>query len=48
MKITRVRGHVLEARLSEPFAYSRAWYDTRAAHIVEIETDEGLIGWGDC
>jgi D-galactarolactone cycloisomerase len=48
MKITRIRSHVLEARLSEPFAYSRAWYDTRAANIVEIETDEGLVGWGEC
>ncbi|SAL68542.1 mandelate racemase/muconate lactonizing protein [Caballeronia udeis] len=48
MKITSVRTHVLEARLSEPFAYSRAWYDTRMAMIVEIETDDGLVGWGEC
>jgi hypothetical protein len=25
MKITAVRTHILEAALSEPFAYSRAW-----------------------
>jgi len=48
MKITNIRSHLLEARLSEPFAYSRAWYDTRTAHIVEIETDQGLVGWGEC
>jgi D-galactarolactone cycloisomerase len=48
MKITSVRTHVLEARLSEPFAYSRAWYKTRMAMIVEIETDNGLVGWGEC
>jgi D-galactarolactone cycloisomerase len=48
MKITHVRTHVLEAALSQPFAYSRAWYDTRTAMIVEIETDEGLVGWGEC
>jgi D-galactarolactone cycloisomerase len=41
MKITAVRAHVLEAKLSEPFAYSRAWYDTRSAMLVEIETDAG-------
>jgi D-galactarolactone cycloisomerase len=29
MRITSVRTHVLEARLAEPFAYSRAWYATR-------------------
>ncbi len=48
MKITAVRTHVLEARLSQPFAYSRAWYDTRTAMIVEIATDDGLTGWGEC
>jgi D-galactarolactone cycloisomerase len=48
MKITAVRTHILEAALSQPFAYSRAWYDTRTAMVVEIETDTGLIGWGEC
>ncbi len=48
MRITDVRTHVLEAALSQPFAYSRAWYGTRTASIVEIVTDEGLTGWGEC
>src|SRR3954468_15619929 len=48
MKITRVRTHILEAALSQPFAYSRAWYDTRTAMLVEIETDAGVVGWGEC
>jgi D-galactarolactone cycloisomerase len=48
MKITNVRTHVLGAALSQPFAYSRAWYDTRTASLVEIETDTGLTGWGEC
>jgi D-galactarolactone cycloisomerase len=48
MKITKVRTHVLEAGLSQPFAYSRAWYDRRTASLVEIETDAGLTGWGEC
>jgi len=48
MLITEVRTHVLEAALSQPFAYSRAWYDTRTAMLVEIETDDGQIGWGEC
>jgi D-galactarolactone cycloisomerase len=48
MKITGVRTHILESALSEPFAYSRAWYDTRTAMVVEIETDDGLVGWGEC
>src|ERR1700759_2200864 len=47
MKITRIRTHILEAKLSQPFAYSRAWYDTRTAMLAEIETDAGLAGWGE-
>jgi D-galactarolactone cycloisomerase len=48
MKIRAVRTHVLEAALSQPFAYARAWYAARTAMLVEIETDTGLIGWGEC
>jgi D-galactarolactone cycloisomerase len=48
MKIKHVRTHLLSAALSQPFAYSRAWYDTRTALVVEIETDDGVIGWGEC
>ncbi len=48
MKITEIRTHVLHAALSQPFAYSRAWYDTRTAMVVEIATDTGLTGWGEC
>ncbi|EJA5030408.1 mandelate racemase/muconate lactonizing enzyme family protein [Salmonella enterica] len=48
MRIKDIRTHILSAKLNAPFAYSRAWYDTRTAMIVEIETDTGLIGWGEC
>ena len=48
MKIRAVRTHVLEAALSQPFAYARAWYAARTAMLVEIETDTGLVGWGEC
>ncbi|MDR2450407.1 MAG: mandelate racemase/muconate lactonizing enzyme family protein [Candidatus Accumulibacter sp.] len=48
MKITEVRTHPLEAGLSRSFAYSRGQYATRMAMVVEIETDAGLIGWGEC
>jgi D-galactarolactone cycloisomerase len=48
MKIVDVRAHVLEAKLSQPFSYARAWYASRTALIVEIVTDEGLVGWGEC
>lgn len=48
MRIAEVRAHVLEAPLAQPFSYSRARYATRAATVVEITTDDGLTGWGEC
>ena len=48
MIIRNIRTHILTAPLSQPFAYARAWYDTRTAMLVEIETDSGLVGWGEC
>jgi D-galactarolactone cycloisomerase len=48
MKIIDVRAHILEAPLSEAFSYSRAWYSMRTSLIVEIVTDAGLVGWGEC
>ena len=48
MKISEIRTHVLEGRLSQAFSYSRARYATRTAMVVEVRTDEGLVGWGEC
>ena len=36
MKIRNVKTYVLEAVLTEPFAYSQAWYERRGALLVEI------------
>lgn len=46
-RIRAVHTHILDAALSEPFAYSRAWYSRRGAMLVEIETEDGLTGWGE-
>ncbi|VIO70107.1 D-galactarolactone cycloisomerase [Bradyrhizobium ivorense] len=48
MKIMAVRTHILQAELSEALACSRGWYDTRTAMLVEIQTDQGIVGWGEC
>ena len=47
MKITDVRTYVLEAALTEPFAYSQAWYERRGAMLVEIVGEDGSTGWGE-
>ena len=48
MKITRISSHVLGYDLPEPLGYSQQYYTKRTAHLVEVETDEGITGWGEC
>jgi len=49
MKITNVITHQLLVNVDEPFTSSRGWYyKTKGALVVEIVTDEGIVGWGDC
>lgn len=48
MKITSIRSHVLQYDLDEELGYSQQYYLKRTAHLVEISTDEGLTGWGEC
>ncbi|HVG98841.1 MAG TPA: mandelate racemase/muconate lactonizing enzyme family protein [Chloroflexota bacterium] len=48
MKITQVVTHALRAQLRNPFSYSQGSYAHRDAVLVEVRTDEGLTGWGQC
>ncbi|WP_099827284.1 mandelate racemase/muconate lactonizing enzyme family protein [Oceaniglobus indicus] len=48
MKITSVKSHVLQYELPEELGYSQQYYARRTAHIVEVSTDEGITGWGEC
>jgi D-galactarolactone cycloisomerase len=48
MKITRIRSYIIEYELDEPLGYSQQYYSRRSAHIVEVQTDEGLVGYGEC
>lgn len=47
MKITDVKVHVLQCALDEPFAFSQGWVRQRSATLVEVSTDQGLVGWGE-
>jgi D-galactarolactone cycloisomerase len=47
MKITQVRAHVLRSPLEQPFAFSQGWVSSRGATLVEVQTDEGITGWGE-
>lgn len=48
MKIAAVRTHLLEHRLAVPFESASMRFDRRAHVLVEIECDNGLVGWGEC
>ena len=48
MKITEVISHVLQYDLPEELGYSQQYYTRRTAHLVEVRTDEGITGWGEC
>ena len=48
MKITSIKSHVLRYELDKELGYSQQYYKHRTAHLVEVETDDGITGWGEC
>ena len=46
MKITSVATHVLEAPIVDKFYYSQGYYPSRTCVLLEVRTDDGLVGWG--
>ena len=48
MKITSIKSHVLRYDLEKELGYSQQYYKYRTAHLVEVETNEGITGWGEC
>ena len=48
MKITSIKSHVLKYELEKELGYSQQYYKHRTAHLIEVQTDEGIIGWGEC
>ncbi|HVY43443.1 MAG TPA: mandelate racemase/muconate lactonizing enzyme family protein [Hyphomicrobiaceae bacterium] len=48
MRIAEVRTHVLEAPISEPFAWSFNKTAARSTCLVEIIAEDGTAGWGEC
>ena len=48
VKIISIKSHVLKYELEHELGYSQQYYKHRTAHLVEVETDEGITGWGEC
>jgi len=47
MRIADIKLHVLQSPLEKPFAFSQGWVNVRSATIVEVCTDDGMVGWGE-
>ncbi|MEV0612007.1 mandelate racemase/muconate lactonizing enzyme family protein [Nonomuraea sp. NPDC050404] len=48
MKIVAVKPHVVTEKLKTTFGMSQWQWESRASCLVEIVTDEGIVGWGEC
>ena len=48
MRITEIASHVLQYDLEFELGYSQQYYRKRTAHLVEVKTDQGVTGWGEC
>jgi len=47
VKITSITTYNLASPLDRPFGWSQGWIDARHTGIVRIDTDAGIIGWGE-
>jgi len=48
MKISCIKTHHVRCELQQPFGFSQWSYDQRNVLLVEVITDSGLSGWGEC
>ena len=48
MRVTDVAAIPLHRELDEPIAIAQKWIPSREYCLVRVETDEGVVGWGEC
>ena len=48
MQIKQIKTYHVRSDLEEPFGFSQFYYNQRENLLVEIITDSGLTGWGEC
>ena len=47
MKIKDLRVHMISSPIDTPFKYSQRWVYDRSSVLVEIEAEDGTVGWGE-
>jgi D-galactarolactone cycloisomerase len=48
MTVKTIRTYLLEHQLEQPFGFSQWYYSKRNALLVEVVSDTGESGWGEC
>lgn len=48
MKIECIRTYHLRCQLDQPFGFSQWYYGQRNVLIIEVVSDQGVSGWGEC
>jgi len=48
VRIASITSFVLQYDLDGELGYSQQYYTRRSAHLVKVETDDGIVGWGEC
>ncbi|MCP5025669.1 MAG: mandelate racemase/muconate lactonizing enzyme family protein [Actinomycetia bacterium] len=48
MKVRSIKSYVLQYDLDHELGYSQQYYRQRSAHLVRVETESGVVGWGEC
>ncbi|EWH09571.1 galactonate dehydratase [Catenovulum agarivorans DS-2] len=48
MRIACVRTHHVRCQLDTPFGFSQWFYDQRNVLLIEVVTECGVTGWGEC
>lgn len=48
MKIKSIRTHHVQCQLDNPFGFSQWFYNQRNVLIVEVISENGITGWGEC
>jgi len=48
VKIKDVKTYIISAPLDEHFQFSQGWVEKRSSVIVEVVTDDGISGFGEC
>jgi D-galactarolactone cycloisomerase len=47
MKITHIEGYPLDFPQRPAWGYAKGWVESAPALLIEVQTDEGISGWGE-